>query len=43
MAYNTGREVFPNVIVANFANFQPAQLFEVETPQEREAPKVSFT
>jgi LemA protein len=43
MTYNTGREVFPNVIVANFANFQPAQLFEVETPQEREAVKVSFT
>jgi LemA protein len=43
MTYNTGREVFPNVIVANFANFQPAQLFEVEAPQEREAVKVSFT
>jgi LemA protein len=43
MTYNTGREVFPNVIVANFANFQPAQLFEVEKVEEREAVKVSFT
>lgn len=43
MTYNTGREVFPNVIVANFANFQAAQLFEIEKVEEREAVKVSFT
>jgi LemA protein len=42
MAYNTAREVFPNVIVANFANFQPAMLFEVTAPDQREPVKVQF-
>lgn len=42
MTYNTGREVFPNVIVANFANFAPAQLFEIESKAEREAPRIAF-
>ena len=43
MVYNTEREVFPNVIVANFTGFFPAQPFELESPKEREAPKVSFS
>ncbi len=43
MAYNTAREKFPNVVVANMFNFGAAQLFEIEQPAEREAPKVSFT
>jgi LemA protein len=42
MAYNTAREVFPNVIVANLCSFTAAQLFEVESPTERQAVKVSF-
>ncbi len=42
MSYNTQREIFPNSFVANFAGFAPAQLFEIESPKEREAPKVSF-
>ena len=42
MGYNTQREVFPTVIIASMFNFQEAKLFEVETPEEREAPKVSF-
>ncbi len=42
MRYNNKREVFPNNIVANFANFQRAQFFEVESKVEREAPKVAF-
>lgn len=42
MRYNTEREVFPNIIVANFLNFQPAQLFELESKAEREAPRVAF-
>ncbi len=41
-AYNTQRETFPNVVVANFAGFLPAQLFEIESPKEREAPRVAF-
>jgi LemA protein len=42
MAYNTSREVFPNNIVANMFAFKEAQLFELKTEVEREAPKVSF-
>lgn len=40
--YNTGRETFPAVLFAGLLGFQPAILFEVESPQEREAVKVSF-
>ncbi len=42
MSYNTARETFPNVIFAGMFNFQQADLFEIEEPQQREAPKVSF-
>jgi LemA protein len=42
MAYNTSREVFPNVIVANMFSFTPAQLFEVTVSAEKDVPKVSF-
>ena len=42
MTYNTAREVFPNVIVANMCAFTAAQLFEVENAAERQAVKVSF-
>ena len=43
MIYNTARETFPAVLVASLLGFAPAQLFEVEAPQERQAPKVQFT
>lgn len=43
MFYNTAREVFPNNIVAGTFNFPPARLLEIETPEERTAPKVSFS
>ena len=42
MHYNTGREKFPNIIFANMFGFKEAQLFEIETVEERQAPKVSF-
>ena len=42
MAYNTKREVFPTNIVANSFNFAPAELFVIEKPEQKEAPKVSF-
>jgi LemA protein len=42
MEYNTARETFPNVVLAGMFGFQPAQLFEISAPAEREAPKVSF-
>jgi LemA protein len=42
MQYNTACETFPNVIIANTFNFTTAQLFEIEAPAERQAPKVQF-
>ncbi len=42
MNYNTYREKFPNVIFAGTFGFSPAEQFKVESPEEREAPKVSF-
>jgi LemA protein len=42
MAYNTSREKFPTNIIANMFNFTPAELFVVDRPEEKEAPKVSF-
>ena len=41
-SYNTGIEKFPNNLVAGMTGFAPAQLFETESPKEREAPRVSF-
>lgn len=43
MSYNTAREIFPNVIFAGMFGFQPAELFKIEDPTERSAPRVSFT
>ena len=40
--YNIAREKFPNVIIANSMGFTEAPLFEVETKEERQAPKVTF-
>ena len=42
MVYNTSREKFPRNIIAGMFNFGPAELFEIEQPEHREAPKVSF-
>ena len=42
MAYNTRREVFPTNIIAGTFNFGPAELFVIEKPEEKEAPKVAF-
>ena len=43
MGYNTTRETFPNVIFAGMFGFLPAELFKIDDPAERNAPKVSFT
>ncbi len=40
--YNTKRETFPSNIIAGMFNFSEASLFEIEAPEQREAPKVSF-
>ena len=42
MAYNTKREVFPTNIIAGSFNFAPAELFVIDKPEEKEAPKVAF-
>jgi len=43
MTYNTARESFPSNLIAGPFNFGPAELFEIEQPAQREAPKVSFS
>ena len=43
MAYNTDREVFPSNLIANTFNFTPAELFVVDKPEQKDAPKVSFS
>ncbi len=40
--YNTEIQKFPNNLVAGMAGFVPAQLFETESPKERETPRVTF-
>jgi LemA protein len=42
MAYNTRREVFPTNLIAGPFNFGPAELFVIDNPEQKEAPKVSF-
>jgi LemA protein len=42
MAYNNRRQVFPRNVIAGAANFDAAPLFEIDNPQERQAPQVSF-
>ena len=42
-SYNTGREKFPNSIIAGMFNFASAELLEAtESAEEKRAPKVSF-
>jgi len=41
-SFNTAREVFPAVMIAGMLGFKEAELLEVESPEERVAPKVSF-
>jgi LemA protein len=43
MAYNTDREVFPSNLIAGMFNFGPAELFVIEKPEQKDAPKVSFS
>ncbi len=43
MGYNNRREMFPGSVFAGSFNFLPAQLLEIEAPEKREVPKVSFT
>ena len=40
--FNIKIESFPSNIIAGMFNFKQAEFFEIETPAEREAPKVQF-
>jgi LemA protein len=42
MTYNTARETFPTVLLSGMFGFAPAELFKIDDPTERTAPKVSF-
>ena len=42
MTYNTRREVLPTNFIASTFNFAPAELFVIEKPEQKEAPKVAF-
>jgi len=42
MQYNTAREVFPNSVLAGMFDFQPAVLFEIANPAEKEPVRVTF-
>ena len=42
MSYNTQVERFPASLIAGIGGFAPAQLFELESPKEKEVPRVAF-
>ncbi|MEZ5276718.1 MAG: LemA family protein [Opitutaceae bacterium] len=43
MTYNTTRESFPTNVLAGMFSFSEAELFQVESEAEKQAPKVSFS
>lgn len=42
MAFNNKVEMFPSNIIAGMFNFDKSEFFELQEPEQREAPKVSF-
>ena len=42
MTYNTDREVFPSNLIAGMFNFGAAELFVIDKPEQKDAPKVQF-
>ncbi len=42
MTFNNKVEMFPTNIVAGLFNFEKGEFFELQEPEQREAPKVSF-
>ncbi len=43
LGYNNSREVFPNSVVAGMFGFAPAEPLQIESPEKRAVPKVSFS
>jgi LemA protein len=42
MTYNTSREVFPSNLIASMFNFAAAELFVIDKPEQKDAPKVQL-
>ena len=42
MSYNTSIQTFPNNLLAGMFGFTAAELFKIDDPTERNAPKVQF-
>jgi LemA protein len=42
MQFNTRIQTFPPSVIANMTGFEEREFFEIEAPEERVAPKVSF-
>ncbi len=42
LGYNNQRQVFPASVIAGIFSFPPAPLFEIDDPQQRQAPQISF-
>ncbi len=42
MNFNNAVETFPSSVVAGMFNFEQAEFLEIEAPEKREVPKVSF-
>lgn len=42
MVYNNARETFPGVLIAGSFGFLPAELYQIDVPEEKQAIKVSF-
>ncbi|MBI2850520.1 MAG: LemA family protein [Chloroflexi bacterium] len=43
LRFNNKIEMFPSNIIAGMTGFKQSEFFEVKAPEEREAPKVSFS
>ncbi len=43
LKYNNKTQMFPSNIIAGIFSFKAGEFFEVTVPEQREAPKVSFT
>lgn len=43
LGYNNKIQMFPSNIIAGMGGFKQGEFFEVKAPEEREAPKVSFS
>jgi LemA protein len=43
LKYNNKTQMFPSNIIAGLFSFKAGEFFEVTVPEQREAPKVSFT